>query len=954
MRKSIANGKISVQAVAGTHVIMLCMDVTEEARKGLLGFSIIRKNGAFEKKLRGFQYFKGEETKENIIQSFIWSDYQALPGITYTYEITPNYGTPQKLEKRESIEIIITSEKTDDGVHGVFFNRGVAGSQAYKNHFGKYQRNYMEFTNLDRDFGDKSDDEHYDIKWKSYLKPSEVPDGEAYDWLSRGLEEGLINFIQQAKDSNYALHASIYEFSYVPIIREFLEALGRGVDVKIVHEGRRSLNRYFKTDEDKKILLGDTKDSSNDNSEVFWKKKTIIKNYTPASVPATAYKILENTGIPTHRILSDNNLKEAFETMLIKRTEPSISHNKFIVLLKKDEETGEFNPIQVWTGSTNLTAGGIFGQSNVGHQIRDEEVAKSYHDYWLQLKENPKNSDLRDWTVDKSAPEKLDDIPDGMTPVFSPRNKPKGYSKQVYEFKSDATEEYKKKKTIREQNPKEHILEWYAALIGKATHSIHLTSAFTISSPFLFEFEKKTDPDNNDSTPYLRYVLLEGDGGALRDKIPRMSPVQLNRLAWGDTIKSNRNDELELLTGLNHHVNYVHTKYMLIDPLTDDPIVITGSANFSDASTFNNDENMVIIRGNTRVADIFLTEFMRLFNHFKIRNEINALFKAVGKVEGKAKVVARAKAEAEAEEKRYLKTDDSWTNPYFDEKNQLSQERMLFGVDPELVAKDAPAIPELDLDYFMFDWDDNILFMPTLIHLEKDGKHVEVTTKEFATIRQDKSYQITGDSFREFRDGTGDFVSHTRIAIAGKRYAPSYKAFKKALREARLFCIVTARGHSSATLRKGVEWFIKEAMSSYERHQMMENIQKYNRLAGIEISEEECLSQYLDLNGYVGVSSPEFLKAYQAAHIDKPEGQAAASPEEKKTAAVSEFVERTLDLADKLPSKKKKISFGFSDDDLGNLSAMREYIKDELKKEYENVEFFVFDTSGNKIKAEKV
>ena len=34
----------------------------------------------------------------------------------------------------------------------------------------------------------------------------------------------------------------------------------------------------------------------------------------------------------------------------------------------------------------------------------------------------------------------------------------------------------------------------------------------------------------------------------------------------------------------SEYVRWVHTKFMLVDPLSDDPIIITGSANFSDAS----------------------------------------------------------------------------------------------------------------------------------------------------------------------------------------------------------------------------------------------------------------------------------------------------------------------------------------------------------------------------------
>ena len=74
--------------------------------------------------------------------------------------------------------------------------------------------------------------------------------------------------------------------------------------------------------------------------------------------------------------------------------------------------------------------------------------------------------------------------------------------------------------------------------------------------------------------------------------------------------------------GLNQHVAYIHCKYLLHDPLGADPIVVTGSANFSDASTTENDENMVVIRGDRRVADIYFTEFNRLWNHYYFRSVV--------------------------------------------------------------------------------------------------------------------------------------------------------------------------------------------------------------------------------------------------------------------------------------------------------------------------------------------
>jgi phosphatidylserine/phosphatidylglycerophosphate/cardiolipin synthase-like enzyme len=75
--------------------------------------------------------------------------------------------------------------------------------------------------------------------------------------------------------------------------------------------------------------------------------------------------------------------------------------------------------------------------------------------------------------------------------------------------------------------------------------------------------------------------------------------------------------EEELARPTNYgHVFFVHSKVLLIDPLSEDPLICSGSANFSRNSLINNDENMLLIRGDTRVADIYMTELDRIFRHF--------------------------------------------------------------------------------------------------------------------------------------------------------------------------------------------------------------------------------------------------------------------------------------------------------------------------------------------------
>jgi phosphatidylserine/phosphatidylglycerophosphate/cardiolipin synthase-like enzyme len=136
-------------------------------------------------------------------------------------------------------------------------------------------------------------------------------------------------------------------------------------------------------------------------------------------------------------------------------------------------------------------------------------------------------------------------------------------------------------------------LKWYAARMDAATESVFLTAAFGVSKELGAIFEEKK--------PYLRYLLLDKP-----NKVTTINRNPSNRIVAGGYLGHGgwRQWLEEALTDLNKHVRYVHTKYMLSDPLGADPIVISGSANFSEASTTQNDENMLVVRGDTRLADM--------------------------------------------------------------------------------------------------------------------------------------------------------------------------------------------------------------------------------------------------------------------------------------------------------------------------------------------------------------
>jgi len=359
------------------------------------------------------------------------------------------------------------------------------------------------------------------------------PTSDKMVWLSRGLFEALQNFIGLAKNEDFALRAAVYEFHYQPVANAFAKAIEAGADVKIVYDAESPY----------KVGNLDT---------------------------------IQRAGL------------DAADAVIPRTVSEGIRHNKFIVLLKKNG-AGQLKPVAVWTGSTNISVGGIFGHSNVGHIVWDKQVAKAYLKYWERLSDNltctklrPLNRDATPTPADKTSP-------NSVVPLFSARDD---------------------KESIE-------TLQWYADRMAEAKEIVCFTVAFNLD----FVFQPFFQADND----VLRYIVKDddlGDGeiiGHDRDVL----------FAAGSYLGANSliNFRGERSNPLNSN-DYIHTKFMLVDPLSTDPLVVTGSANFSRPSQRTNDENMLVIRGDLRVADIYFGEFMRIFDHHYARYLVRKLTNA--------------------------------------------------------------------------------------------------------------------------------------------------------------------------------------------------------------------------------------------------------------------------------------------------------------------------------------
>jgi phosphatidylserine/phosphatidylglycerophosphate/cardiolipin synthase-like enzyme len=303
-----------------------------------------------------------------------------------------------------------------------------------------------------------------------------------------------------------------------------------------------------------------------------------------------------------------------------------LMHNKFLVLTKDGAA------VAVLTGSSNWTPNGLFGHLNCTHVVDNPNVAADYLAYWSELSQDQGSSAMKDWTGGRGhLPLDLPD--DSVTAVFSPQSSLSA-------------------------------LNAYAHYAGSARKALFATFAFGMNKAFLPAYREK------DSV--LRFALMEKEGNGAQLAQGKLDIAEIRKLpnvevALGCNVKVNSFDRWveEASSAVERaNVHWVHTKFMLVDPLGEQPTVITGSANFSGASTSTNEENMLVIRGDQRVADIYLGEFMRSFAHYAFREAVHRFQQQGGA--------------AASWTPQNLAADDAWLDDYFKPGSARALKRRYF------------------------------------------------------------------------------------------------------------------------------------------------------------------------------------------------------------------------------------------------------------------------------------
>ena len=252
------------------------------------------------------------------------------------------------------------------------------------------------------------------------------------------------------------------------------------------------------------------------------------------------------------------------------------------------------------------------------------------------------------------------------------------------------------------------------------------------------------------------------------------------------------------------------------------------------------------------------------------------------------------------------------------------------------------------MKYYAFDWDDNLMFMPTKIYLKDDkGKSVGMSTEDFAEYRtkignEDFDYEghtivdFDKDPFKDF-GVTGDkkFLEDSSKSETG----PAWDDFVEAINNGSIFSIVTARGHTPSIIKKAVYNLIKKNAHGINSNELVKNLLKYRDLADEDkLTKDDLIRSYLDMCRFYPVSFGE---------------GSATNPEQGKIDAMEEFVRYVKLMSHNLQKKafmKNKISnyftpfIGFSDDDVRNV----EKIKSHFEKKDDNILQTYLTSGGEK------
>lgn len=576
---------------------------------GCMGFAIYRidcKNVEIilpsQAIFKGQTKSKGQNTRDFPIQKFYWKDVYArmvaekTGNRKFRYKIVPLKGKPGSLVEMTELPFIVSNE--------VEISSHIADNiNAY------FNRGLISTQRVARAL---------DIKGKKEKLLNKI-EFKAHDLLRDSLSgdmvEALDGFISRANKSG-KIYAALYELGDEQLIQK-LEGLGE---------------RLY-------IVLSNSKGSEDDESKPKYTAKDgklkFHQKTTDNNQPARD-RLEKTTDNKWDRIMPNNH----------------IGHNKFLIYVDAENK-----PTAVLLGSTNWTPTGLCTQTNNTLIIEDANLAKRYLDYWKKLKEDTENADddpkelqgkeLRGWDSKGLELDRIEDI-NSLQSWFSP-NTPKSRVSNAANEKRPADME----EIVKHIDAAEHAILFLAFYPGSP--SIANWSALALKKKKnLFVRGCVT----NKSASQGFYYTLKGITPPKKVDGEKTVVRQDYRVFGAEAFDGKVVPKSWVNEILNAGFAIIHDKVMVIDPFSENCVVITGSHNLGYKASFDNDENLIIVKGNKKLAMAYTTHILDVYDHFSFRY----WFKHFGKTED------------------YNLESDSevWLGKYFDVNGKIKNSQLKF------------------------------------------------------------------------------------------------------------------------------------------------------------------------------------------------------------------------------------------------------------------------------------
>jgi phosphatidylserine/phosphatidylglycerophosphate/cardiolipin synthase-like enzyme len=331
-----------------------------------------------------------------------------------------------------------------------------------------------------------------------------------------------------------------------------------------------------------------------------------------------------------------------------------IGHNKFQVLDKD-------GPQAVLFGSTNWTSHALCAQTNNSIIARSAAVAAAYKDYWDRLKADTvpagpngkaqQASALREVNAKGVRGIALEDGSGTMDLWFSPN-----------------TERPRARKHGDNETTPPDLAEVFD-IVAKAQQAI-LFLVFQPGKPSVIDavagalkakpslFVRGAVTASNASNQF--YTAIHGGGSPGTPQRRRQGdpplPEDYRVIHAQGVTKNDAFAQWEAeLNQAGHAI--VHDKIVVVDPFSDNCVVVTGSHNLGYAASYNNDENMAIIREHRAIAEAYAAHCLDVYDHYAWRYWLS-------KDQDKAR--------------HFLATDGSWQNSYFSDDDQVKSAELAF------------------------------------------------------------------------------------------------------------------------------------------------------------------------------------------------------------------------------------------------------------------------------------